>query len=168
MPMIIVPRTAMTSYVGGTKPIQEYLADDPVRYIPSQEILLDQTFSKLGHIESAIESLLDSRSSISVTQTSANLDYERNAPLSDKDFGNLCARIHVFGTMEELHEKIYRYYLYMKGLLREFLAAAVTNWVIDERRVSISRALFYSTASSQAYEREVKQGTPCEPPASFR
>ncbi|KAL9074565.1 MAG: hypothetical protein Q9161_002157 [Pseudevernia consocians] len=45
----------------------------------------------------------------------------------------------------------------MKDLLRGFLAAAVTNWVIDERRVSISQALFYSTASSQAYERGLKQ-----------
>ena len=42
--------------------------------------------------------------------------------------------------MEELHEKINRYYLYMRDLLRGFLAAAVTDCVIDEHRVSISRA----------------------------
>lgn len=158
--------TVMSSYRGGTtRKIQDYLADGKDHYIPSQRNVTDQKSLILSQINSAVKSLLDSRSATSATQTYANMDYERipriYEALSDDDFCGLCIRIYGVGTMEELKERIGRSYLYIKDFLRGLLAAAVADWVFDERHVSLQRDIFPKTNVSQAYEKEVWQGMPC-------
>lgn len=79
----------------------------------------------------------------------------------------LCIRIYGVGTREELNEKIARSYICMKEFMKGLLAAAVTDWVFDERHVSLQRDLFRRTVISQAYEKEVWQGTPLQFRTSF-
>lgn len=75
--MITLPRTVTSSYKGGTRRIQEYLADDKDLYIPSPRTVRDQKSLILSQICSAIESLLDLWRSISATQTYENMDYAK-------------------------------------------------------------------------------------------
>ncbi len=159
-------------YIGGYRRIQEYLADEAGSHVPCQRDLIDQGSTVLRKMDSAIDWLLGLRGSISVTQTNLNANYERvpriHEALSDDGFSKLCRRVYGVGTVKELTEKANSCYLYMRDFLRGFLAAAITDWVFDERRVSVPGDLAHKTAISQAYEREVEQCTTCQPTASFR
>ncbi len=170
--MATMSRTPTDPYIGGWRRVQEYLADAAKPNGPSERDLIDQGSTVLRQIDLTIDWLLKLRSSTSATQTNVTANYKRvprvHEALSDDEFSNLCRRVYGVGTVKELTEKANSCYLLMGDFLRGFLAAAVTDWVFDERRVSVHSDLAHKTAISQAYEREVEQCTTCQPTASFR
>lgn len=107
---------------------------------------------------------MKSRSSISGIRKDAHSGFEpvlrTYEALMDDEFVQLSIRVYGVGTVKELKEKIVQHKPCMKDFLRGFLAAAVTFWVFDERRVSVQRDLFHTSANFRAFEREIKQGMP--------
>lgn len=166
------PWAAAQSYIEPVSRVQvalrEYLADEPDGYVPSQQTLMDQKSVIMCRIRSEVESLLDLTNPALASQTHMDMGYERLGgerlprfyeAFSDEDFCNLCLRIYGIGTKTELRAKVVNTPICMNKFLRGFVAAAVTDWVFDERHVSVPQILSSSKIGiSRVYEEQVRGG----------
>ena len=128
--------------------LRGHLADDPDCHIPFQRNLMNQKSIVVSQISSGIENPLDSSSPTLATQRHAEINHESLSnemfppfyqAWSDDDFCNLCMSIYGAGTKTELRTKIVRIPLCMNEFLRGLFAAAVTEWVFNERYGSVPR-----------------------------
>lgn len=162
--------TAAPSYTEHTSRAQaalrEYIADEPGSYIPSQQNLMNQKSIIMCQISSEVGKLLDLTNPALASQTRMDMSYERLGgetlprfyeALSDEDFCNLCLRIYGVGTKTELRAKVASTPICMNKFMRGFVAAAVTDWVFDERHVSVPQMLSSDKIGvSRVYEEEVR------------
>ena len=145
--------------------VQEYVADDPGLYIPSQKKLISQKSTILRHINTAIDHLLESKDS---AMGGRGFKAHEQIPklyeaLTDHNFAMLTIRVYGVGIVKELSEKIFRFFFTMQDFLRGLLAAAVTAWCFDEPQACFLEGMFNKTHFSEDYEGEVKKSTSHQP-----
>ena len=144
--------------------IRNYLGKDPEQYESSTKSLNKRKLELMNRISSTVFRLLGRYDEAELMKTEASLMVKLKAnpkissALRGTTFLELCMRLFGAGSREEVQERAIRTALSLEQFLRAIIAAAISDWVLDEGRVDVCHQLHSKPEVSQHYERCIAEG----------